>query len=115
MERKPWELSDDRIAEIEHDAHDVCSRCEGEGRLWADGKAHHPLEYLPTKACPECGGDGRVLSGNEGRDVATEAQKHLWQYIKQEWPKSSDYAEECNVCVDESLEEQLNTALGAQQ
>lgn len=63
-------LTPEEIAEIEHDAHDICHRCEGEGRLWADGLAHYYDANRPTKACPECGGDGRVPSGNEGVDVA---------------------------------------------
>jgi len=76
-----WKLTDEEIAEIEHDAHDVCSRCEGEGRLWADGKAHYPMENLPTKACPNCDGDGRVLSGDEGHAVARAAVQKFYQWL----------------------------------
>lgn len=80
-DRQPWELEDDEVAEIEHDAHDVCSRCEGEGQLWADGLMHYYDPNRPTKACPNCDGTGRVVSGNEGRDVATAAQKRLVEYV----------------------------------
>ena len=38
--------------------HTRCSRCEGEGRLWADGQAHHYSETRPTKPCPNCDGTG---------------------------------------------------------
>lgn len=37
-----------------------CQRCEGNGRLWADGKAHHPNENMPTRPCPPCDGEGRI-------------------------------------------------------
>jgi len=37
-----------------------CSRCEGNGRLWSDGKAHLPSYNGPTTACPNCDGKGRT-------------------------------------------------------
>lgn len=40
---------------------DVCQRCEGNGRLYADGKAHYYSENKPTVYCPVCGGSGRNL------------------------------------------------------
>ena len=39
---------------------ELCRRCEGEGSLWEDGKAHSPNFKGPTKPCPYCDGDGRV-------------------------------------------------------
>ena len=39
-----------------------CSRCEGEGQLWADGLAHHPSHQGATNACPNCGGSGHVYN-----------------------------------------------------
>ena len=55
--------------------------------MWADGKAHYPMENLPTKACPNCDGDGRVLSGDEGHAVARAAQKKLVEWLTEhnEW------------------------------
>lgn len=76
-----WELTDEQIAEIEHDAHDVCRRCEGEGRLWADGQAHYYDANRPTKACPECDGDGRVPSGDEGRAIAKSAVDKFYGWL----------------------------------
>lgn len=38
-----------------------CRRCEGNGALWADGKAHLPSYNGATVRCPECGGDGRTI------------------------------------------------------
>jgi hypothetical protein len=43
----------------------VCSRCEGEGNTWADGKVHYPSYTGPTAPCPNCGGSGEV-SNNSG-------------------------------------------------
>jgi len=77
-----WMLTDEEIAEIEHDSHDICSRCEGDGQLWADGKAHYPMCGLPTRNCPNCDGTGRVLSGNEGRDVARAAARKVVEWIE---------------------------------
>ena len=42
---------------------DCCSRCEGDGRLWADGH---------TISCGNCGGSGRILPEN-AQDIAAEA------------------------------------------
>jgi hypothetical protein len=39
---------------------DSCYRCQGDGALYADGKAHYPSEHAPTVACPVCGGSGRT-------------------------------------------------------
>ena len=41
-------------------AGEVCPRCEGEGRLWADGQAHFYDASRPTKACLGCDGTGRI-------------------------------------------------------
>lgn len=38
----------------------TCKRCEGEGRLWADGKAHYAFEKIATVDCPLCGGTGQM-------------------------------------------------------
>ena len=37
-----------------------CQRCEGNGRLWADGQAHPPAYDGLTRACPSCDGKGRT-------------------------------------------------------
>lgn len=39
-----------------------CSRCEGEGQVYADGKAHYCSEHFPTTDCPSCDGTGKVCS-----------------------------------------------------
>jgi len=79
-ELKDWELAPEEITEIEHDAHDICRRCEGEGRLWADGLPHYYSATRETKACPDCDGDGRVVSGDEGRAIATAAVKKVVEF-----------------------------------
>lgn len=51
-----------------------CQRCEGNGRLWADGKAHYPSENLPTTACPICGGEGKLpVDLDEVQGIANDA------------------------------------------
>ena len=40
-----------------------CGKCEGNGRLWADGKAHYHSDTRPTIDCPACGGSGKDLTG----------------------------------------------------
>lgn len=47
----------EEIADAESES---CRRCEGSGRLYADGKAHYPSESIPTIFCPQCGGEGRI-------------------------------------------------------
>lgn len=37
---------------------ELCTNCMGNGRMWADGKAHLPSYRGPTVACPVCGGIG---------------------------------------------------------
>lgn len=41
-----------------------CPRCEGNGRLYADGKAHYMSEGAPTIFCGNCGGSGRLQPEN---------------------------------------------------
>lgn len=35
-------------------------KSEGDGSLWADGKLHYPSHNGETRACPQCGGAGRI-------------------------------------------------------
>ena len=86
-----WMLTDEEIAEIEHDSHDICSRCEGDGQLWADGKAHYPMCGLPTRNCPNCDGTGRVLSGNEGRAIARAAARKVVEWLEKDNLAGTDY------------------------
>ena len=60
------------IADIANDAGECCHRCEGNGRLWADGQAHYPSYNGPTIACPQCGGVGRFPEVSMG-DIASAA------------------------------------------
>ena len=43
------------------DADELCHRCEGNGGIYADGKAHYYSEGAPTIPCPACGGSGRIV------------------------------------------------------
>lgn len=51
---------------------ECCSRCEGNGRLYADGKAHLPSENADTILCGNCGGSGRILP-EVAQDIAEAA------------------------------------------
>jgi hypothetical protein len=52
-----------RIAEECLDDDSTCPRCEGGGRLSADGLVHSQSEWLAgiaTRDCPQCGGSGKI-------------------------------------------------------
>jgi len=51
---------------------ECCSRCEGNGRLYADGKAHYPSENADTILCGSCGGSGRILP-EDAQEIAEAA------------------------------------------
>lgn len=54
----------------------VCSRCEGNGAVYADGKAHYMSEHAPSKPCPECDGSGKHFGDMAGLwRLASEAAK----------------------------------------
>jgi len=38
----------------------ICPKCQGDGKVWADGRKHYPFAHVPTKDCPECNGTGKV-------------------------------------------------------
>jgi len=65
---------------------ECCPRCEGDGRLWADGKVHFQSEQRDTILCGNCGGSGRLLP--EDAQIIAEAailkatQCHNSPYIK---------------------------------
>jgi hypothetical protein len=76
-ERMETELKD--IAENEGQC---CMRCEGNGKLWADGKAHLPSYDGPTVNCGNCGGSGRIYQDLQG--IANEALSEVDG--DKEWP-----------------------------
>lgn len=39
-----------------------CPRCEGNGRLYADGGRHYPSEHAETTDCPVCDGTGKLCT-----------------------------------------------------
>jgi len=39
---------------------ELCQHCEGNGAVYADGKAHYYSSGAPTTLCPSCSGSGRV-------------------------------------------------------
>lgn len=51
---------------------ECCSRCEGGGRIWADGKPHFPHEQAGTIPCGSCGGSGRILP-DDAQEIAEAA------------------------------------------
>ena len=60
------------LQEITDGESQCCSRCEGDGELWADGKAHYPSEQRETILCGNCGGSGRLQPEN-AQDIAQAA------------------------------------------
>jgi hypothetical protein len=63
----------ENIAELETDC---CQRCEGNGRLYADGKTHLMSENAETILCGNCGGSGRILP-EDAQTIASEALKEV--------------------------------------
>ena len=53
---------------------ECCPRCEGNGRLYADGKAHLPSYQGDTIPCGSCGGSGRILP-EDAQEIAQQAIK----------------------------------------
>ena len=49
------------LKEIDNNDGESCQRCEGNGRLWADGQAHLPSHQGLTLPCPQCNGKGRTF------------------------------------------------------
>jgi len=62
------EINEDEINEIIQGKKTICNRCEGNGRLWADGKAHFPSYSGETILCGDCSGNGFII--NEEIDLA---------------------------------------------
>jgi len=52
-------VKDDGLAESA-DEYECCRRCDGNGSVYADGKAHCYSEHAATMPCPDCGGEGRI-------------------------------------------------------
>lgn len=59
---------------------ECCPRCEGNGRLYADGKGHLLSENAETILCGNCGGSGRILP-EDAQDIAEVA---ITKYQSQE-------------------------------
>jgi len=53
---------------------ECCPRCEGNGNIYADGKAHYMSENAPTIPCGNCGGSGRILP-EDAQIIAEQALK----------------------------------------
>jgi len=53
---------------------ECCPRCEGNGRLYADGKGHLLSENADTILCGNCGGSGRILP-EDAQEIAEAAIK----------------------------------------
>jgi hypothetical protein len=59
------------LKEIAENKGTCCMRCEGNGKLWADGQAHLPSYDGPTVNCGNCGGSGRIH--DDLQEIANEA------------------------------------------
>lgn len=55
------EIYKNALEEIANHEGSVCMRCEGNGKLWADGQAHLPSYGGALINCGECGGSGRLF------------------------------------------------------
>lgn len=75
------ELGVGKIREIIDNQTEICHRCEGEGKLWADGRAHSPNYKGETITCGYCGGSGRI-----SKDIDL-VQSFLTAYTKGELDK----------------------------
>lgn len=60
------------LEEIRDGERTCCPRCEGNGKLWADGKAHYPSENVDTINCGNCGGSG-YLQPENAQEIAEQA------------------------------------------
>jgi hypothetical protein len=82
----------------------TCSKCEGDGRLWADGKSHYFSENRPTVECGHCGGKGEVnvAPTNEIESlclrVAEEARREALEEAAKECESSFMADDECDKC-----------------
>ena len=68
-ENKKYKTALESIRDLETDC---CSRCEGNGRVWADSKSHYPSHRGGTVSCGNCGGSGRILS-EDAQELADQA------------------------------------------
>ena len=96
-------LTDEEAEDIVHGEHDVCSRCEGEGRLWADGLAHYYDPNRPTKACPNCDGTGRVWSGREYEALCRAQVAKMLQWMKEHNSAPFDHTRRVTVGICDVL------------
>lgn len=53
------------------EGYESCSRCGGDGRLWADGQKHYATFTGPTVPCGSCGGTGEISPN--ANEIAREA------------------------------------------
>ena len=57
---------------VDSEGEEMCVRCQGNGALYADGKAHYYSEHADTIPCPSCAGTG-LVSSISAEDVAKAA------------------------------------------
>ena len=62
-------IAEEGLKKIENNEGESCSRCEGNGKLWADGQAHSPNYGGATVLCGQCGGEGKTYL--ESKEIAT--------------------------------------------
>jgi hypothetical protein len=68
------------LNEIADSEGESCRRCEGNGKLYADGKAHYPSENAATINCGECGGSGRIYP--DLQEIARAALRDAGETLK---------------------------------
>lgn len=62
----------DKVLEIfEGFDEETCSKCEGSGLVYADGKAHYPHSNAKTVSCSYCHEGKRAISDETRTDIIT--------------------------------------------
>lgn len=67
------------------DGHETCQKCEGDGRLWADGKAHYSTYQGKTIPCSHCAGNGETVA--DSREIASNALAHYRESLGHHQPR----------------------------
>lgn len=85
---------------------ECCQRCEGNGRLYADGKAHLINDNAATILCGNCGGSGRLLP----EDAQQIAEQALKDKLIKEWQDKTNSELNINAAMHTEIAT-LKTAL----
>ena len=100
----------DRLEEIKNLGN--CRHCEGNGLLWADGKAHLPSYQGATILCGDCGGLGKESLTDDMREwLITEVESLRREVAKHKGEILEHGTEYCPYCRQEEEVESLRQQL----